>query len=175
MVAAQYDVPQDKKSRLVKPIFSRQTALGHGRFQVIKPCLSGIALGIAFPIFNSVVAMDLLRLKTRIARARGAGATSSGSGAGELHAPQQSQAPHDSSSTHAINEGIQSAEPGTNAQDFGAPADQPTQQPVIEPPTSLESSIDAGQHVPKPTRASDPSSHVSYRYASGTRKRRVRC
>ncbi|KAI4655754.1 hypothetical protein J4E93_000469 [Alternaria ventricosa] len=115
--------------------------------------------------------MDLQRLKTRIARARGAGATSSGSGTGELHAPHQSQAPHDNSSTHAVNEGIQSAEPGTNAQDFGAAEDQPTQQPVIEPPTSLESSIDAGQHVPKPTRASDPASHVSYSTLAAQRAR----
>ncbi|KAL1799958.1 hypothetical protein ACET3X_000300 [Alternaria dauci] len=115
--------------------------------------------------------MEKLKSKTRSARNRLAGATSSGSGTGELHAPHQSLPPHENSSTHAVNEGFQSAEPGTNAQDFGTPADQPTQQPVIEPPTSLESSIDAGQHVPKPTRANDPSSHVTYSTLAAQRAR----
>jgi hypothetical protein len=118
--------------------------------------------------------MDKLKSKTRSARNRLAEATSSGAGTGELHVPHQSLAPHENSSTHAVNEGFQSAEPGTNAQDFGVPADQPTRQPVIEPPTSLESSIDAGQHVPKPTRAGDPSSHVTYRYIPRTRRGEVR-
>jgi hypothetical protein len=105
--------------------------------------------------------MDKLKSKTRSARNRLAEA-SSGTGAGELHVPHQSLAPHENSSTHGVNEGFQSAEPGTNAHDFGVSATQPTRQPVIEPPTSLESSIDAGGHVPKPTRKDDPSSHVTY-------------
>jgi hypothetical protein len=108
--------------------------------------------------------MDKLKLKTRLARNRPAEGSSSGTaaGSGDLHVPHQALKPHDNSSTHAVNEGFQSAEPGTNAQDFGAPAGQPTRQPIIEPPTSLQSSIDAGEHVPKPTRKNDPSTHVSY-------------
>ena len=107
--------------------------------------------------------MDKLKSKTRSARNRLAEASSSGSGTGELHGPHQSLVPHENSSTYAVNEGYQGGEPGTNAQDFGAADDQPTQQPVLEPPTSLQSSIDAGSHVPKPTRTSDPSSHVTYK------------
>jgi hypothetical protein len=111
----------------------------------------------------ATVAMDKLRSKTRTARNRLAEASSSGTGTGELHVPHQTLAPHENSSTHAVNEGFQSAEPGTDAHDFGVPAGQPTRQPVIEAPTSLQSSIDAGEHVPKPTRKDDPSSHVTYK------------
>ncbi|USP73275.1 hypothetical protein yc1106_00549 [Curvularia clavata] len=102
--------------------------------------------------------MDKLRSKARTARNRLAEATSSAS------AQQQSQTDHHDSSTHA-------REPGTYARDFGAAAGQPTQQPVLEPPTSLQSSIDAGSHVPKPTRVNDPSSHVTYETLAAQRAR----
>lgn len=99
--------------------------------------------------------MDKLKSKARLARNRLAEATSSGSAT-----PQhQSATPQQNSSTDANNQG---GEPGTYARDFGVAAGQPTQQPILEPPTSLESSIDAGSHVPKPSRVADPSSQVTY-------------
>lgn len=104
--------------------------------------------------------MDKLKAKTRSARNRLAEATSSGSGRGELHVPHQALAPHDNSSTHAVNEGFQ-GQPQTAARDFAVPESQPT---VLEPPTSLQSSIDAGAHVPKPSRYGDPTTWVSHRY-----------
>ncbi|KAF1839595.1 hypothetical protein BDW02DRAFT_538909 [Decorospora gaudefroyi] len=115
--------------------------------------------------------MDRFRLKTRSARNRLAEATSSGTGTGELHVPHQSLAPHENSSTHGVNEGFQGAEPGTTAHDFGTADNEPTRQPVLEPPTSLQSSIDAGQHVPKPSRKSDPSTHVTYNSLAAQRER----
>ncbi|EAT80451.2 hypothetical protein SNOG_12039 [Parastagonospora nodorum SN15] len=86
--------------------------------------------------------MDKVRAKTRTARNRLAEATSSGTGQGSLHVPHSSLAPHDNSSTHAVNEGFLGPLPGTEAQDFATP-NEPTRQPVIEPPTSLQSSVDA--------------------------------
>jgi len=99
--------------------------------------------------------MDKFKVKTRTARNRLAEATSSGTGSGALHVPHASQAPHDTSSTHGVNEGFIGPLPGTQARDFAAPDDVPTRQPAIEPPTSLQSSVDAGLPVPK------PSKHVS--------------
>jgi hypothetical protein len=118
--------------------------------------------------------MDKLKSKTRSARNRLAEATSSGTGHGELQPPHQDVAPHDNSSTYAVNEGFQGT-PGTNAHDFGAAPTQPTQQPVLEPPTSLQSSIDAGKHVPKPSRYSDPSSHVTHRQVAIVTEGSWRC
>jgi hypothetical protein len=127
--------------------------------QLIKCVYLDIPWGLCLCIL--AVFMDKLRLKTRSARNR----VATGTGTGELHGPHQSLSPHENSSTHAVNEGFQPAEPaGTNAHDFGVPAGQPTQQPAVEPPTSLQSSIDAGEHVPKPTRRDDPASHVTYQY-----------
>ncbi|KAJ5031286.1 hypothetical protein J3E72DRAFT_23447 [Bipolaris maydis] len=105
--------------------------------------------------------MDKLKLKARTARSRLAGASSSAPDTPEQTAPQQSPVPQQNSSTHALHE-------GTYARDFGAPADQ---QPIVEPPTSLQSSIDAGSHVPKPSRVSDPSSHVTYQTLAAQRAR----
>ncbi|KAH5429180.1 hypothetical protein HBI47_114640 [Parastagonospora nodorum] len=100
--------------------------------------------------------MDKVRAKTRTARNRLAEATSSGTGQGSLHVPHSSLAPHDNSSTHAVNEGFLGPLPGTQAQDFATP-NEPTRQPVIEPPTSLQSSVDAGLTVPKPSHHGSPS------------------
>lgn len=99
--------------------------------------------------------MDKLRSKARTARNRLAGAP----------------AAHQNTNTHASDDRDVPHEPGTHARDFGAPAGQPTQQPVLEPPTSLQSSIDAGSHVPKPTRVNDPSSHVTYETLAAQRAR----
>ncbi|KAG9386059.1 DUF2985 domain containing protein [Pyrenophora tritici-repentis] len=97
--------------------------------------------------------MDKLRSKTRWARNRSAEAPEPATAA-DSQMPRPPLA-HRNSSTQAVNEGLFAADPETNAQDFGA-------RPVIEPPTSLESSVDAGEHVPKPTRKADPTSHVTY-------------
>jgi hypothetical protein len=106
-------------------------------------------------------AMDKFKAKTRTARNRLAEATSSGTGSGSLHVPHSSLAPHDNSSTHAVNEGFLGPQPGTAARDFATPDDQPVQQPVIEPPTSLQSSVDAGLPVPKPSKNVLPSSKAA--------------
>ncbi|KAH7378697.1 hypothetical protein BKA66DRAFT_442725 [Pyrenochaeta sp. MPI-SDFR-AT-0127] len=106
--------------------------------------------------------MDKLKSKARSARNRLAEATSSGTGTGALHVPHQSLAPHANSSTHAVNEGFLGPQPGTATHDFATPDDQQARQPTVEPPTSLQSSIDAGAHVPKPSRYGDPSSLVSH-------------
>ncbi|KAH7393848.1 hypothetical protein DE146DRAFT_660168 [Phaeosphaeria sp. MPI-PUGE-AT-0046c] len=102
--------------------------------------------------------MDKFKAKTRSARNRIAEATSSGTGSGSLHVPHSSLAPHDNSSTHAVNEGFLGPLPGTAARDFAAPEDQPTHQPALEPPTSLQSSVDAGLRVSKPSKPVSPSS-----------------
>jgi hypothetical protein len=94
--------------------------------------------------------MDKFKVKSRTARNKLAEATSSGNGQGALHVPHSSLAPHEASSTHGVNEGFLGPVPGTQARDFAAPDDQPVRQPVVEPPTSLQSSVDAGLPVPKP-------------------------
>ncbi|EOA89746.1 uncharacterized protein SETTUDRAFT_175712 [Exserohilum turcica Et28A] len=115
--------------------------------------------------------MDRLKSKAREARNRLAQATSSAPGTGELPPQHQSVSPQQTSSTDAVDEGQLGREPGTHAQDFGAAAGQQTRQPAVEPPTSLQSSIDAGSHVPKPSRVSDPSSHVTYNTLKAQRAR----
>jgi hypothetical protein len=102
--------------------------------------------------------MDKFKAKTRTARNRLAEATSSGSGQGQLHVPHSSLAPHDNQSTHGVNEGFLGPLPGTAARDFAAPDDQPAPQPALEPPTSLQSSVDAGLPVPEPSKHGSPSS-----------------
>jgi hypothetical protein len=99
--------------------------------------------------------MDKWKVKTRSARNKLAEAASSGNGTGSLHVPLSSLAPHDNASTHGVNEGFLGPQPGTNAQDFAATV-QPTHHPVIEPPTSLQSSIDAGIPVPRPSKHDGP-------------------
>ncbi|KAL5113610.1 hypothetical protein ACEQ8H_008502 [Pleosporales sp. CAS-2024a] len=91
--------------------------------------------------------MDKLKAKTRTARNRLAEATSSGTGQGSLHVTQAALAPHDDSSTRGVNEGFLGPLPATAARDFAA----------IEPPTSLQSSVDAGLHVPAPSKHGSPS------------------
>lgn len=116
--------------------------------------------------------MDKFKSKTRAARTRLAGLTSPGNRTHVLQAPPSSQAPHDNSSTQAINEGFLGPQAGTDARDF-APNNEPgrgqDQHLAVEPPTSLQSSIDAGAHVPKPSRYSDPNSLVSHSTLSSAR------
>jgi hypothetical protein len=107
--------------------------------------------------------MDKWRVKSRSVRNRLAEATAGSSGQGSLHVPHSSLAPHDNASTHAVNEGFLGPLPGTAARDFAAPDDQPVQQPAIEPPTSLQSSVDAGLPVPKPTQHGSPRSKAAPR------------
>lgn len=114
--------------------------------------------------------MDKLKAKTRTVRNRIAEATSSGTGSGSLAVPHQSLHPHDNSSTHAVNEGFLGNQ-GTATRDFAAPADGEG-VPAVEPPTSLQSSVDAGAHVPKPSRYGDPTSMVSHTTLSAAKRAR---
>jgi hypothetical protein len=98
--------------------------------------------------------MDKLKSKTRLTRNRPAEATSS------------SLQPQDNSSTHAVNEGFLASQSGTAARDFAASNSPSEGVPAVEPPTSLQSSIDADAHVPKPSRYGDPSSMVTHGYVS---------
>jgi hypothetical protein len=102
--------------------------------------------------------MDKWKAKTRTARNKLAEATSTGTGRGALHVPHASLAPHENASTYGVNEGYLGPQPGTQARDFATPDDQPVQQPVLEPPTSLQSSVDAGLRVPKPSKHASPAS-----------------
>ncbi|KAF1843669.1 uncharacterized protein K460DRAFT_368535 [Cucurbitaria berberidis CBS 394.84] len=115
--------------------------------------------------------MDKLKAKTRSARNRLAEATSSGTGTGALHVPQQGLAPHDNSSMQAVNEGFLGTQAGPAARDFAVQDNPPVRQPVVEPPTSLQSSIDAGAHVPRPSRYGDPSSLVNHSTLAATARR----
>ncbi|KAF3047511.1 hypothetical protein E8E12_009625 [Didymella heteroderae] len=93
--------------------------------------------------------MDRLNLqqKTRTARNRLAEAVSRGNGTGSLAVPPSTLAINDNASTTGVNEGF----PGQSAaRDFAVPERAPVPQPRIEPPTSLQSSVDAGKRVPVP-------------------------
>ncbi|KAL5375356.1 hypothetical protein DPSP01_011265 [Paraphaeosphaeria sporulosa] len=90
--------------------------------------------------------MDKLKVKARTARNRVAESASRGDGRGSLSEPHSALPPDDNASTAAVNEGYL----GTAARDFAAPRGQPVHQPVVEPPTSLQSSVDAGIPVPTP-------------------------
>ncbi|KAJ4324921.1 hypothetical protein N0V94_000975 [Neodidymelliopsis sp. IMI 364377] len=93
--------------------------------------------------------MDKLKIqqKSRTARNRLAEAVSRGNGTGSLAVPPSTLAINDNASTTGVNEGF----PGQSAaRDFAVPARVPVPQPTIEPPTSLQSSVDAGKRVPVP-------------------------
>ncbi|KAF2252604.1 hypothetical protein BU26DRAFT_529623 [Trematosphaeria pertusa] len=91
--------------------------------------------------------MDKLKVKARSARNRVAEQASRGSGSASLSVPHSALPPEDNASVRAVNEGFIGPQPGTTARDF---ADTPAPQPAIEPPTSLQSSVDAGKPVPVP-------------------------
>lgn len=93
--------------------------------------------------------MDRLKIpqKSRTARNKLAEAVSRGNGTGSLAVPPSTLALNDNASTTGVNEGF----PGQSAaRDFAIPARVPVPQPTIEPPTSLQSSVDAGERVPAP-------------------------
>lgn len=90
--------------------------------------------------------MDKLKVKARTARNRVAETTSRGDGRGSLAHTHSTLPPDDNASTAAVNEGFV----GTAARDFAVPTDSSAQRPVVEPPTSLQSSVDAGTPVPTP-------------------------
>ncbi|KAF1956623.1 hypothetical protein CC80DRAFT_492146 [Byssothecium circinans] len=94
--------------------------------------------------------MDKLKVKARSARNRVAERASRGTGAGSLSEPHSTLPPEDHASVIGVNEGFIGPQPGTATRDFAARADQAALQPAIEPPTSLQSSVDAGQPVPDP-------------------------
>lgn len=99
-----------------------------------------VILGVVMDKFN-------LPQKTRTARNRLAEAVSRGNGTGSLAVPPSSLAINDNASTTGVNEGF----PGQSAaRDFAAPDSDPVPQPKLEPPTSLQSSVDAGKRVPVP-------------------------
>jgi hypothetical protein len=91
--------------------------------------------------------MDKLKVKARSARNRVAEGASRGDGRASLSEPHSTLPPDDNASTAAVNEGYL----GTAARDFAVASDPPTRQPAVEPPTSLQSSVDAGTPVPAPT------------------------
>ena len=102
---------------------------------------------VLFAIF--VVSMDKLKIqqKSRTARNKLAEAVSRGNGTGSLAVPPSTLAINDNASTTGVNEGF----PGLSAaRDFAIPERVPVPQPKIEPPTSLQSSVDAGKRVPVP-------------------------
>jgi hypothetical protein len=93
--------------------------------------------------------MDKLKIqqKSRTARNRLAEAVSRGNGTGSLAVPPSTLAINDNASTTGVNEGF----PGQSAaRDFAVPEQTLVPQPTIEPPTSLQSSVDAGKRVPVP-------------------------
>ncbi|KAF2129810.1 hypothetical protein P153DRAFT_366322 [Dothidotthia symphoricarpi CBS 119687] len=97
--------------------------------------------------------MDKFKVKTRSARNKLAEATSQGTGSGSLSVPLASLTPHDNASRIGVNEGYIGPLPGTVTHDFA----EPDNQPGINPPTSLQSSVDAGIPVPKPVQYGSPS------------------
>lgn len=96
--------------------------------------------------------MDKLKTTVSSARNRVAERTSRGTGTGSLSVPHSTLPPADNSSLIGVNEGNIGPQPGTVARDFANSANQPTPQPMLEPPTSLQSSVDAGMPVPVPER-----------------------
>lgn len=107
--------------------------------------------------------MDKVKVKTRSARNKLAEAVSQGTGSGSLSVPHASLAPHDNASLVGVNEGYIGPLPGTAARDFAVPTHYPVHQSVVEPPTSLQSSVDAGIPVPKPVKYGSPSSRGAQR------------
>jgi hypothetical protein len=93
--------------------------------------------------------MDKLKVKSRSARNKLAESVSQGTGSGSLAVPPSTlHHAHDNSSTTGVNEGF----PGTAARDFAAADRDDVVQPTLEPPTSLQSSVDAGNKVALPPR-----------------------
>ncbi|CAI6338470.1 unnamed protein product [Periconia digitata] len=105
--------------------------------------------------------MDKLKVKARSARNRVAESTSRGAGSASMHEPHSTLPPEDHASIVGVNEGFVGPQPGTAARDFATPADSVAPPPTIEPPTSLQSSVDAGKPVPVPRK--DGASHSSPR------------
>jgi hypothetical protein len=101
--------------------------------------------------------MDKLKVKSRSARNKLAETVSQGTGSGSLAVPPSTLAAHDNSSTLGVNEGF----PGTAARDFAAANHDNAVQPTLEPPTSLQSSVDAGKPVLLPPPNVGPSSKPS--------------
>ncbi|KAF2707460.1 hypothetical protein K504DRAFT_384036 [Pleomassaria siparia CBS 279.74] len=90
--------------------------------------------------------MDKFKSKTRSARNRLAEHTSQGTGSGSLSVPHSTLVPGDNSSTLGVKEGYLGPQPGTtDARDFAVLEDKNV------PPTSLQSSVDAGIAVPSPS------------------------
>lgn len=93
--------------------------------------------------------MDRLKIqqKSRSARNKLAEAVSRGNGTGSLAVPPSTLTINDNASTTGVNEGF----PGQSvARDFAIPGQAQVLQPTIEPPTSLQSSVDAGKRIPVP-------------------------
>jgi len=117
--------------------------------------------------------MDKFKAKARTARNRVAEGTSRGTGSGSLSVPHSTLPPQDNASTTGVNEGFIGPQPGTAARDFAA-ADEPAPQPTIEPPTSLQSSVDAGTPVPLPRKdGKRPRAKSRYRCMRNTHKEPV--
>jgi hypothetical protein len=97
--------------------------------------------------------MDKLKTTARSARNAVAERASTNPASASLSVPQSSLPPEDNASTTAVNEGVLGPQPGMAARDFAVSTEQPVQQPTIQPPTSLQSSVDAGTPVagPQPT------------------------
>lgn len=93
--------------------------------------------------------MDKLNIqqKSRTARNRLAEAVSRGNGTGSLAVPASTLAIDDNASTTGVNEGF----PGQSAaRDFAVSSQTAVPQPTVDPPTSLQSSVDAGKRIPVP-------------------------
>ncbi|KAF9731631.1 hypothetical protein PMIN01_10648 [Paraphaeosphaeria minitans] len=107
--------------------------------------------------------MDKLKVKARTARNRVAESASRGDGRGSLSEPHSALPPNDNASTAAVNEGYL----GTAARDFAVPREPPVHEPVVEPPTSLQSSVDAGTAVPTPRNNNANASRTQAAHSAG--------
>ena len=91
--------------------------------------------------------MDRVKKLSRSARnriaERAAGAPSLSRASGSLNAPHASLPPDDNASTNAVNEGHLGELPGTAVRDYAMAEPAP-----VEPPTSLQSSVDANAPLP---------------------------
>ncbi|PVI07047.1 hypothetical protein DM02DRAFT_609423 [Periconia macrospinosa] len=115
--------------------------------------------------------MDRLKVKARSARNRVAETTSRGTGSASVASPHSTLPPEDHASVVGVNEGFIGPQPGTEARDFATPADAVAPPPTIEPPTSLESSVDAGTPVPLPRKDGNRSAANSPKTARSGRAR----
>ncbi|KAF2197411.1 hypothetical protein GQ43DRAFT_444277 [Delitschia confertaspora ATCC 74209] len=107
--------------------------------------------------------MDRIKKLTSSARNRALERNSNtpSSTTGSLSAPHATLQPPDNASTTGVNDGYIGPQPGTAVRDYGADESKP-QSVVQEPPTSLQSSVDAGQPLPNiqpvPSQAEPPAS-----------------